>query len=93
MLTDLGILITTIQKLRRMQEALAQGRNDRLLEELSNEGHNGWNPLEYPEWLLIEIDSDLIIRPDQVKVAHAIISPKSGKNSVLQMNMGQGKIQ
>ncbi|KAK8093106.1 uncharacterized protein PG998_014507 [Apiospora kogelbergensis] len=91
MLTDLGVLITTLQKLRRMQGALIQGRNDRFLEELSNEGHVGWNPVEYPEWLLIEIDSDLLIRPDQVKVAHAIISPKSERNSLLQMNMGQGK--
>ncbi|KAK6844078.1 hypothetical protein PG987_004938 [Apiospora arundinis] len=93
MLTDLGVLITTLQKLRRMQGALMQGRNDKFLEELSNDGHIGWNPVEYPEWLLIEIDSDLLIRPDQVKVAHAIISPKSERNSVLQMNMGQGKIQ
>ncbi|KAF3221100.1 hypothetical protein TWF106_006425 [Orbilia oligospora] len=31
------------------------------------------------------------LKMDQVKVAHATIQPESGNNSVLQMNMGQGK--
>ncbi|KAG5749551.1 hypothetical protein H9Q70_007795 [Fusarium xylarioides] len=33
----------------------------------------------------------MLIRPIQFEVAHAIISPLSMSNSVLQMNMGQGK--
>ncbi|KAK7420617.1 hypothetical protein QQZ08_010309 [Neonectria magnoliae] len=47
--------------------------------------------MDYPEWLLLEIDNNLLIRPSQVNVAIAIISPASSSNSVLQMNMGQGK--
>ncbi|KAI8286949.1 hypothetical protein K4K60_013037 [Colletotrichum sp. SAR11_57] len=43
------------------------------------------------DWLLLEIEANLLIRPDQVDVALATISPASGNNSVLQMNMGQGK--
>lgn len=45
----------------------------------------------YPEWLLLEIDNNILIRPLQVEVAKAIISPQSEENSVLQMNMGKGE--
>ncbi|KAF3913599.1 hypothetical protein ABW20_dc0110554 [Dactylellina cionopaga] len=61
------------------------------MEEEKNMGHQNWEPLEFPDWLLLEIDSNILIRPDQVEVAHATIQPASGNNSVLQMNMGQGK--
>ena len=43
-------------------------------------------------WLLLEIDANIQIRNDQVDVALATISPASQSNSVLQMNMGQGKL-
>lgn len=46
--------------------------------------------MDYPDWLLVELEADLLIRPSQIDVALAIISPSSGENSVLQMNMGQG---
>ncbi|KAK0456871.1 hypothetical protein EV421DRAFT_1755305 [Armillaria borealis] len=46
---------------------------------------------EYPEWILLQVDNDFLSRPIQVDVAHAIISPPSGMNSVLQLNMGEGK--
>jgi hypothetical protein len=59
-------------------------------EELCNEGHDTWNPLEVPDWLLLEIDSDILIRDEQIDVARAIIDPESG-NRVLQLLMGRGK--
>ena len=62
----------------------------RLREEQEHEGHSNWSPLEHPEWLLLEIDNNILIRPPQVDVARAIIWPASESNSVLQMNMGQG---
>ncbi|KAG4255504.1 hypothetical protein FPRO03_14144 [Fusarium proliferatum] len=51
--------------------------------------HSNWKPIDHPEWLLLEIDNNLLIRPSQIDVARAIISPSSASNSVLQMNMGQ----
>ena len=48
-------------------------------------------PFENPDWLLLEIDGNILIRRDQVDVALATISPDSRSNSVLQMNMGQGE--
>jgi len=82
--------ITYLQQLLRMEDAMRRGHSQRLHDEQQNVGHETWNPLEYQDWLLLEIDSNILIRRDQVEVALASISPASGSNSVLQMNMGQG---
>ncbi|KAH7263807.1 hypothetical protein BKA59DRAFT_520863 [Fusarium tricinctum] len=90
-IVEYGIIITRFQRYLRIQDAILR-RDDRWLEEnFQHEGHSNWNPFQYPEWLLLEIDGNFLIRPVQVEVAHAIISPPSMSNSVLQMNMGQGK--
>ncbi|KAJ4329354.1 hypothetical protein N0V84_000249 [Fusarium piperis] len=86
-----GILLTKLQRFTRMHDAELSRDEKRLREELEHEGHSNWSPREHPEWLLLEIDNNILIRPSQVDVARAIISPASGSNSVLQMNMGQGK--
>lgn len=88
-----GVLITKVQRLLRMRDAQLCYDNRKHLEEKSYEGHVNWDPLQYPEWLLLEIDCDILIREAQVDVARAIVSPQSGRNSVLQMNMGQGEAQ
>jgi hypothetical protein len=86
-----GILITKLQRLMRIHNALYLGKAKNLQEELGNSGHKNWSPLERPDWLLLEIDSDILIRQEQVDVAHAIIAPASRENTVLQLNMGKGK--
>ncbi|KAH7121751.1 hypothetical protein B0J13DRAFT_599348 [Dactylonectria estremocensis] len=86
-----GTLATMVQRLQRMHDASRCGDARRLLEEHINEGHSNWSPIDQPEWLLLEIDNNLLIRESQVDVARAIASPSSSTNSVLQMNMGQGK--
>jgi hypothetical protein len=86
-----GILITKLQRLMRIHNALYHGKVKNLQEELGNFGHENWNPLEWSDWLLLEIDSDILIRQEQVDVAHAIIAPQSRGNTVLQLNMGKGK--
>jgi hypothetical protein len=90
-LVSCGVLATNLQRLLRIRHAQLKGHRHKLLEEWRNTGHENWNPLDFPDWLLLEIESDLLIRREQVDVAHAIISPASGSNSVLQMNMGKGK--
>ncbi|KAI7763782.1 hypothetical protein LZL87_014121 [Fusarium oxysporum] len=90
-IVEYGILTARFQRYLRIEDAILR-RDDRWLEEnFETEGHSNWNPLNYPEWLLLEIDSNMFIRPIQVEVAHAIISPPLMSNSVLQMNIGQGK--
>jgi hypothetical protein len=87
-----GIAITHLQRLLRIEDARLCGDDRRHDEEQSYEGHTNWAPIDNAEWLLLEIDNDMLIRESQVDVARAIISPPSGVNSVLQMNMGQGQL-
>lgn len=87
-----GCAIAEIQRLNRLRCAILCGDQRAMYEELRNVGHENWDPAqEDSDWLLLEIDSNMLIRTDQVDVARAIINPTSGKNSVLQMNMGRGK--
>lgn len=89
-IVEYGVVLTRLQRYLRIEDAILRG-DDRWLEEnFETEGHSNWSPLKYPEWLLLEIDGNMLIRPIQFEVAHAIISPQSMSNSVLQMNMGQG---
>jgi len=90
-LTTFGLALTRFQRDRRLNLAVMTGDTARFDSEEGNIGHSNWKPEEHPDWLLLEIESNLLIRPDQVDVARATIWPQSGANSVLQMNMGQGK--
>jgi hypothetical protein len=88
-----GCAIAEVQRLRRLRSAVLRNDQRAISEELSNVGHQNWDPTqEDPDWLLLEIDSNILIRTDQIDVARAIINPVSGENSVLQMNMGRGKM-
>jgi hypothetical protein len=89
-LTSYGLNITKLQRLERIRQAILRSDTHAIEEELRNEGHKNWSALDRPDWLLLEIDSNLLIRAEQIKVAEAIIAPSSGQNSVLQMNMGKG---
>jgi Protein of unknown function (DUF3638) len=84
-------LIAVLQRLLRIEDAYLKRDSQRLREEMENLGHSNWDPLRHPDWLLLEIDANILIRHDQIDVAIATISPASGSNSVLQMNMGQGE--
>lgn len=86
-----AISITNLQRLHRILDAITKLDNNRASEELKNLGHENWNPMIHPDWLLLEIDGNFLIRPGQIDVARETIFPTNGKNSVLQMNMGQGK--
>ncbi|OJD29536.1 uncharacterized protein BKCO1_7800036 [Diplodia corticola] len=90
-LIQYGQSITKLQQHLRIDDALMRGRKKAMAEELGDLGHANWSPAEYPDWLLLEIEGNLLIRSHQVDVALSTISPHSGSNSVLQMNMGQGK--
>lgn len=49
------------------------------------------DPEEYPEWLLLEVENNILIRPEQAQIASEMIDPQSGSNSIMQLNMGLGK--
>ncbi|KXJ89333.1 hypothetical protein Micbo1qcDRAFT_212713 [Microdochium bolleyi] len=86
-----GRSITDLQRALRMEKHEKAGDATRWQEEHRNPGHSKWDPADYPDWLLLEIESDILIRDEQFEVAQAIIAPQSGQSSVLQLNMGQGK--
>ncbi|KAF4980380.1 hypothetical protein FZEAL_3610 [Fusarium zealandicum] len=90
-IVEMGMNITKLQREIRLHDLALKKVSGRYHEEDSNEGHSNWSPEDYPDWLLLEIESNMMIRPVQIDVALATISPESGSNSVLQMNMGQGK--
>ncbi|KAI0147721.1 hypothetical protein GGR57DRAFT_515463 [Xylariaceae sp. FL1272] len=85
------LCITELQRVKRIAHALYRRDKRAFTDEFRNPGHENWDPLSAPDWLLMEVDSDILIRSEQIQVAREIITPQTGENSVLQMNMGQGK--
>jgi hypothetical protein len=90
-IVDLGTRITAWQRLIRIEDAFFKQKEQQLQEERKNEGHTNWNPLTRTDWLLLEIDSNVMLRADQIEVANATIAPDSCSNSVVQLLMGKGK--
>lgn len=90
-LIDFAVSITHLQRMLRLHDASLKDNEQKLKEEQAYAGHTNWQPASNTDWLLLEVDSNILIRPGQIDVALATISPSSGANSVLQMNMGQGK--
>ena len=88
-LIEYGLAISHLQRAERLLARL--GDDLELLSELSNPGHQGWNPMHHPDWLLLEVESNILIRPVQAQIADEMISPSSGTNSIMQLNMGEGK--
>ncbi|KAL8787328.1 MAG: hypothetical protein Q9195_007823 [Heterodermia aff. obscurata] len=84
--------IVSLQHLLRIQAAYRRSDTIQLASEAASVAHVGWQVEDHLDWLLLEIDFNLIIREDQLQVAQAMIaSPSRTSNFVLQMNMGQGK--
>ena len=84
-----GRAIAALQRAERLVASHADLAE--LLSELENPGHLGWDPMRYPEWLLLEVENNIQIRQEQAKIAREMMLPSSGCNSVMQLNMGLGK--
>ncbi|CAG8959752.1 hypothetical protein HYFRA_00001658 [Hymenoscyphus fraxineus] len=88
-LVHYALAIACMQKAERL---VACGKREAdILNELTNVGHTNWDPMEFPEWLLLELESNILIRPEQAQIAREMIDPRSGFNSIMQLNMGLGK--
>ncbi|CAD6445109.1 78d31050-1f6d-4ac6-9bad-745dfd628371 [Sclerotinia trifoliorum] len=84
-----GLAMTALQRAERM---LACSNNQAEINtELCNPGHEGWDPIVHPDWLLLELENDILIRQEQASISKEMIEPSSGANSVMQLNMGLGK--
>lgn len=86
-----GRLITYLQQADRLVGHFLRSENTELMKEMENKGGQGWDMVTRADWLLVEVENNFMIRPTQADVAREMISPSSGRNSVLQLNMGEGK--
>jgi hypothetical protein len=68
-LTCYALSIAFMQKAERLV-ACGKSESD-MLSELTNLGHCNWDPMQYPDWLLLELESNLLIRPEQGKQPHS----------------------
>ncbi|KAJ3939013.1 uncharacterized protein N0V96_011127 [Colletotrichum fioriniae] len=62
-----------------------------LTNELQNSGHRNWSPEDHPDTLLLEIESGIMVRDVQERIAGQMRDPPAGQNAVMQLNMGEGK--
>lgn len=86
-----GKFINRLQHTLRIRSAALRKDTIQLANEIQVTSHRSWQATDYPDWLLLELDFNLCIRPDQYEVAIAMISPRGKGSFCLQMNMGQGK--
>lgn len=84
-----GLALSSLQHAERILKRIKMGLD--MLPELLNTGCRGWKPSDYPDWLLFEIENDMLIRPVQAEIALEMISPSAKQNSIMQLNMGEGK--
>ncbi|KAL7770262.1 hypothetical protein CFE70_000195 [Pyrenophora teres f. teres 0-1] len=84
-----GLAVTELQRARRLL-ALSSHPHE-FAEELRNRGHQNWEPMKFPETLLLEAESGLLIREVQEEIAEQMRRPPNNANSVMQLNMGEGK--
>ena len=54
-LISLAILLLDLQRARRLLRIALDGDTEGFAKELENMGCDGWNPEEYPDWLLIQV--------------------------------------
>jgi hypothetical protein len=85
-----GLALAALQRARRFCSLSAGSRHEDLANEMQNPGHENWDPMEFPETLLMEIESDITVRPVQEHIADQM-RKSDGDNAVMQLNMGEGK--
>ncbi|KAG2357480.1 hypothetical protein BDR07DRAFT_1490680 [Suillus spraguei] len=90
-LVHLSQILLKLQRSRRLLVFAANKNWVEFFKELENEECGGFDPELYPDWLLIQIESQFLARPVQVKVALEMMSPSTERNTSLQLNMGEGK--
>jgi hypothetical protein len=85
-----GLALTAFQRAKRLCTLFDTSRQEDFFNQLQNSGHQNWDPNSHPETLLMEIESDILIRPVQEQIAAKMRAP-DGDNLVMQLNMGEGK--
>ncbi|CAH0002510.1 unnamed protein product [Clonostachys byssicola] len=86
-----GSCLSQLQGAERLLQL--RGNETDLIKELANLGQRTWDPFEYPDSLLLEVEGNLRIRKVQQEIAEMMENPPNNdkNNAVMQLNMGEGK--
>ncbi|KAF8601975.1 hypothetical protein BDV93DRAFT_607791 [Ceratobasidium sp. AG-I] len=79
------------QRTQHLVRLAQEDKREEFFKELDIESTGPNAAAHDPDWLLVQIDGNFRARDVQSKVANEMISPSSGANTVLQLNMGEGK--
>ncbi|KAJ7708800.1 hypothetical protein B0H17DRAFT_1124601 [Mycena rosella] len=90
-LTQFAEVLAVKQQRRRIAVLSEPGFEGELAREVGTRCGQGWDPLAYPDWLLVQLDADLLIRPIQANIAEKMMGRGIEDNSLIQLNMGEGK--
>ncbi|TLD22632.1 hypothetical protein E2P81_ATG07825 [Venturia nashicola] len=61
-LVDFGTALGQLQRALRMEDALQKTTLTKVAAEQKNKGHGNWRPIDHPDWLLFELDANLLLR-------------------------------
>ncbi|KAG6036493.1 hypothetical protein E4U41_005708 [Claviceps citrina] len=84
-----ALSLTQLQRSKRLLKA--HGNESDFMKELVNRGHCNWRPWESPETLLLEVESGILVREVQEKIAALMREPPESVNATMQLIMGEGK--
>ncbi|KAL1679094.1 hypothetical protein EV122DRAFT_210576 [Schizophyllum commune] len=83
-LNMLALSLVRLQRERRLDTL----RGVDFGKELDTDVGQGYDAASHSDWLLVQLDSNVTIRPVQAAIAERMLSPH---NRVMQLNMGEGK--
>ncbi|KAG9311470.1 hypothetical protein JVU11DRAFT_8585 [Chiua virens] len=83
-------LVLELQRARRLIHFSTNNLDDEFFKEFES-NINERVATACPDWLLMELQGNFMIRPIQVDIAEEMMSPRSQENTVMQVNMGEGK--
>ncbi|KAK2608816.1 hypothetical protein QQS21_002673 [Conoideocrella luteorostrata] len=82
--------LSQLQLWERIYRAATQSPGD-LEKELTSLQPRNWDPFVHPDWLIFEVENNLRVRNVQAEIAQAMMHPPQNGNTVMQLNMGEGK--
>ncbi|KAF3275888.1 hypothetical protein TWF970_006499 [Orbilia oligospora] len=86
-----GEAITWLQRSNRLCRFAINGALQEIEKDVHGFRRQHWKAEDYVDWLLFEIDSEMMIRPIQAKIGQEMMREGSTGNVVMQLNMGEGK--
>lgn len=77
--------LTALRRLRRIIGLRTAGKEPEAAQDWHNIAHRNWDPYDYPDALLLEVESDITIREKQEQVASEMRFPQVLRNASMQL--------